>query len=114
MFAVQVRVQLFHCRLVVEIGALLKGLAAGCRIVTENVQTVGGIVVDMLAGEGEDRVHEPFMSNRNWHDHVLEGVLVLAFHGQYVAELLVVVLPEDAVFDGLQAVEDGLHGDGRE
>lgn len=54
------------------------------------------------------------MLDCNWHHHVLEGILVFSLNGQHRAEMLVIMLPEDPIFDRLEPVEQWLHGNGRQ
>lgn len=58
-------------------------------------------------------MHQSVVLDRNGYNHILESVFMFPFHGEDTAEMLVVVLPEDPVLCGFQAVKNGLHSNGR-
>lgn len=56
-------------------------------------------------------MHQSLVSRGDGYKHLLESIPMLALHSEDRAEVLVVVFPEDAVFDCLEAVKERLHGD---
>lgn len=96
-----------------EFRSLAQQVHGGGRVISQDVHPIRRIEVHVLAGERQYRMHQTVMLHCNGYDYVLESVLVLSFHRQDTAEMLIVVLPEYPVLGCFEAMEDRLHGNDR-
>lgn len=58
-------------------------------------------------------MHQPLVLIGEMQNEVLECILGLALYSQHVAKMSDVMPPEDSIFNCLNPVKDGLHGDDR-
>lgn len=99
---------------VMENGSFPDEVQACGGVVAQDGGSIGCVKVNMFACQRQDGMHEALVFDRDGHHHVLESILVFTLDSKHGAEVFIVVLPEDHVFDRLEPVEDGLHRNGQD
>ena len=103
-----------HGLVVVELGPRLETGLGDPAIRLEDLGPVRRLIVDMLAGQGQDGVHQTAVFNGHLEQHILESILVLTLDSQDATEVVDIVMEKDHVFGCLHSLKDWLQSDERE
>lgn len=73
-------------------------------MLSENLQTVVGLVVNVLARQRQYRMHQTCMLLSHWKQDVSESTVLLSFHGEDDTQAGDVVVQEDPVTFRLESM----------